>query len=364
MRIKEVIDFLENWAPPVLQEKYDNSGLIVGNQNENVTGVIVCLDSVEEVLDEAIAKGCNLIVAHHPIVFSGLKRITGRNYIERTIIKAIKNDIAIYAIHTNLDNVPTGVNAEIGKRLGLKNLKILSPKPDLLSMVSVYVPRDNVESVKSEMFKAGAGEIGNYDECGFAIEGKGTFRPLENANPAIGKVGNREEVDEVKVECVVDNNTLGKVLAAIMDTHPYEEVAHHIIPIRNTRQDIGSGMYGELDKAVDLRQFLNDVKSTFKCGSIRYTRAPIKKVKKVAFCGGSGSFLLGAAKKVKADVFITGDYKYHQFFDAENDIVIADIGHYESEQFTIDLIATVLKKKFSKFAVHFTEVNTNPINYL
>ncbi len=363
MKIKDVTTYLEELAPLSSQESYDNSGLIVGSPDDELEGVLVCLDCVEDIVDEAITKGCNLIVAHHPIIFSGIKKLTGKNYIERTVIKAIKNNISIYAIHTNLDNYKYGVNYEIGSRLGLKNLKVLSPKKNVLSKLVVYIPQPNVSDVADAMYKAGAGVIGNYSKCSFSSEGVGTFMPMIGSNPFDGEVGKLNEVSEVRFEVLVSNHKMNAVLNAMNAAHPYEEVAHEIYPVSNQNQDEGSGMIGELEEEKDVFDFLAEIKDSFNCGVIRHTGIIKGKIKHVAFCGGSGSFLLDQAKQKGADIFITGDFKYHEFFDAENAILIADIGHFESEQFTSFQLAAILTKKFTKFAVHLTEVNTNPINY-
>lgn len=364
MYIKEVIDYLESWAPKAYQESYDNSGLIVGDKNSEITGVLVCLDSTEEIVDEAINKGCNLIIAHHPIVFSGLKTFTGKDYIERTVIKAIKNDIAIYAIHTNLDSVSDGVNRKIGEKLGLKNLQILAPKTNLLKKLITFVPNDHLEKVRNALFSSGAGKIGNYDQCSFNSEGKGTFRAGENTDPFVGEKGTLHTESETRLEVVLTNDKLPPILSALFESHPYEEVAYDVISLDNRQTEIGSGMIGELTEESSEETFLNFVKNTMESGVIRHTNLLERPIKKVAFCGGSGSFLLNQAKAKGADVFITADYKYHQFFDADGEILIADIGHFESEQFTIELIGDYLTKKFTKFAVRLTEVNTNPVNYL
>jgi dinuclear metal center YbgI/SA1388 family protein len=364
MKLSSITSFLENKAPLSSQESYDNSGLIVGNPEMEVNGALLSLDCTEDIVDEAIALGVNLIIAHHPIVFKGLKKLNGKNYVERTVIKAIKNDIAIYAIHTNLDNYQYGVNHEIGKRLGLVNLKILAPKSEELVKLVVFVPKENVDDVSKALFEAGAGNIGEYKECSFESEGTGAFKPTGKANPVVGKLNEREFVTESRVEVICSKHHLGKVLAAMNNAHPYEEVAHDIIPLLNNNQDEGAGMIGELIQETDVLTFLKEVKNTFNCGVIKYTKSEKEKVKKVAFCGGSGAFLIQKAKSKGADIYITGDIKYHEFFDGEKDMVITDIGHYESEQFTPKLIHAVLTKKFTTFAVHLSKVNTNPINYL
>ena len=364
MKIKDIIQFLETIAPLNYQENYDNSGLIVGNRENEVTSALVCLDSTEEVVDEAIENGCNLIIAHHPIIFSGIMKLTETNHVERTIIKAIKNNIAIYAIHTNLDNVIGGVNSKIADLLDLKNQKILSPKRDSLRKLVVYVPKENVEELKESLFNVGAGKIGNYKNCSFQTYGEGTFLPLDKAIPNVGINGVQETVEEVKIELVYPKEIEITLINEMKKTHPYEEVSYQIYLLENVFQDVGSGIVGELDNEISSIEFLHKLKSVMKTDCIRYTEIVKDTIKRVAICGGSGSFLLNKAKSVHSDIFISSDFKYHEFFNAENDLIIADIGHYESEQFTKDLIYDLLINNFSKFAVLLSKVNTNPINYL
>lgn len=362
MRIGQIIEALEQWAPPSLQESYDNSGLIVGNTNWESTGVLVALDCLESVVDEAIAKNINLIVAHHPIVFSGLKRFNGRSYIERVVMKAIKNDVAIYAIHTNLDNVLWGVNAKVMEVLGIPNHAILSPMKDALKKFEVYVPTEYVEVLEQAIFEAGGGKVSAYEECSFRTEGVGSFKGTAGTQPVIGEVGKREFVPETKLEFIVPAYAVYAVERAARAAHPYEEMAYQWLAVGNTATHFGAGAVGELPAELGFEDFLKKVKAAFGT-TIRYTTPAGEIVKKVAVCGGSGSFLLGAAMASGADVFITADYKYHQFFDADRKISILDVGHFESEQFTIDLIADFIEKNFPKFAVLKTEVNTNPIQY-
>lgn len=363
MRIREITQYLESLAPISSQESYDNSGLIVGDANTEVTNVLISLDCIEATVEEAIEKKCELIIAHHPIVFRGMKKLNGKNYIERTVIKAIKNDIAIYAIHTNLDNYRFGVNHEIGKRIGLNNVRVLQPKNEVLSKLICYIPEDHVDKVSQAMFDAGAGKIGDYDECGFSTSGQGSFRPNDAAKPFIGATGERSNVKEVKFEVVCSNHTINKVVGAMISAHPYEEVAYEIFPMLNSNPYEGSGMVGELEAPMKTEDFLTHLKKTFNCGIIRHTDIITDTISKVAYCGGAGGFLLSAAKRSGADIFITGDYKYHEFFDADGGVIIADIGHFESEQYTSHRLADILTEKFATFAVHLTEVNTNPINY-
>lgn len=362
-QVKEVLQKLERIAPTALQENYDNSGLLVGDASAEVKGVLISLDTTEEVVNDAIKNGCNLIISHHPIIFSGLKKITGTNYIERVVILAIKNNIAIYAMHTNLDNVAHGVNRMIADKLGLINLKILSPKKNQLLKLVVLVPSDHVETVRDCLFKTGAGNIGNYAECSFNSEGEGTYKANAKSSPFKGKIGERHFEKETKIEVVIPVELKKRVVSEMIKIHPYEEVAYDVIPLENEVSTIGSGMIGEFESAKDETIFLELLKTKMETKCIRHTNLLNKPVKRVAFSGGAGSFLLQKAIASKVDFFITGDIKYHEFFDADNQLVIADIGHYESEQFTIELIGGFLIENFSKFAVRFSEVNTNPINY-
>ncbi len=361
--IKDIAAYLESIAPIALQESYDNAGLIVGDPGAEVKGVLICLDSTEEVVEEALKNNCNLIIAHHPIVFSGLKKLNGKNYIERTVIKAIKNDVAVYAIHTNLDNIREGVNAKICERIGLKNCRILSPKKDLLKKLVTFCPVEHADKVRNALFTAGSGNIGNYDECSFNAEGTGTFRAGDNTQPFVGEKGKRHSEKEIRIETIFESWLESAVLKSLYESHPYEEVAFDIYPVDNSHSSIGSGMTGELETAMNEKDFLEHLKSVMKTGCIRYTKLAGKKVSRIAVCGGSGSFLLNDAIRSGAQVFITSDFKYHQFFDADQKIVIADIGHYESEQFTKELLHDFLVKKFSTFAVRLSGVVTNPVNY-
>lgn len=363
MKIAEIIQTIEDFAPISYQEAYDNAGLLVGDKLADCTGVLICLDAVEAVIDEAIAKKCNLVVAHHPIIFSGLKKITGKNYIERVIIKAIKNDIAIYACHTNLDNVRLGVNNIIADKLGLKNRKILEPKSGILKKLYTYVPKEHKDALLNALFAAGAGNIGNYSECSYSLDGVGTFKGNEKSNPIVGKKGSRSTAAESKIEVIFPNYLEAKILNALRENHPYEEVAFEVISLDNSFQDVGSGLIGELEKAIPEKEFLDILKVKMNTKCIRHTALLKKKIKRVALCGGSGSFLLQKAIAQQADIFITGDFKYHQFFDADNQIIIADIGHYESEQFTAQLFNKIISEKFRTFAVRISTINTNPINY-
>ncbi|MFN2429388.1 MAG: Nif3-like dinuclear metal center hexameric protein [Cryomorphaceae bacterium] len=362
-RIKDIIHSLEAWAPVSYAENYDNVGLIAGGSSNEISGVLVSLDCTEAVVDEAIAKNCNLIVSHHPIVFKGLKRLTGSNYVERTVIKAIKNDIALYAIHTNLDNIEGGVNKKISDLLGLESTRILAPKSNRLEKITFFVPKDHAETVRNALFKAGGGEIGNYSNCSFNLLGEGTFLPGADAEPFIGNAGNLQVEAEMRIEVMYPDYLRRKILEALKDAHPYEEVAYYIHQLENANETIGSGMVGNTTAPFEPMEFFSHIKQSMKLQVFKHTGICKDAIRSVAVCGGSGSFLLRDAMAARADVFITSDFKYHEFFDAEDKIIIVDIGHYESERFTIDLIADFLSKKFSTFATHLTGVVTNPIHY-
>jgi len=362
INIKQVTAFLEEKAPLAWQESYDNCGLLIGNENDQISNILVCLDVTEEIIDEAIIKNCNFIVAHHPLLFNGIKKITGTNYIERIIVKAIKNNIAIYAIHTNLDNVSEGVNSKIAEKIELINTRILAPKQGTLFKLSTYCPVDSAEQISETLFTNGAGHIGNYDKCAFQTRGTGSYRALDGANPTLGKINSQHFEPETKIEVVFPKFRKNQIIAALKEAHPYEEVAFEIIELNNELLEVGAGAVGELENAMSGEAFLSYLKDKMQLKCIRYTTFN-KPIKTVAVCGGSGSFLLPIAIKNNADVFITSDFKYHEFFNTENQLMIADIGHYESEKFTIELISKWLSEKFANFAVIFTETNTNPVKY-
>ncbi len=364
MQIKDITSFLESWAPPALQESYDNSGLIIGDGNDEAHGALITLDVNEAVIDEAVATNCNMIVAHHPLIFSGIKKIGTSHWIDKCIRKAIKNDLNVYAIHTNLDNVASGVNKKIAERIGLTNVRILQPKKDSLLKLTVFVPTTNKSELLTGLYQAGAGEIGNYDHCSFQLTGEGTFRPNEDANPAIGKKDKDEVVQETRIEVILPSHSKSKVLNAMRSNHPYEEVAYYLSTLENINQEVGSGMIGDLEQSQSPQDFTSHLKETMNLNVVKHTDFVKDRIKKVAICGGSGRFLLETAIAAKADVFVSADFKYHDFFEANGEIIIADIGHYESEVFTKELIYEKLTKNFAKFAFRLSEVDTNPIKYL
>jgi dinuclear metal center YbgI/SA1388 family protein len=364
MIIKDITNYIEELAPLNYAEDFDNVGLLVGNYNTRITGVLVTLDTLEETVNEAIAKKCNLIVSFHPIIFSGLKKLNGNSYVERVVLKAIKNDIAIYATHTALDNSKSGVSAKMCEVLSLKNTRILIPKTGIIKKLTTYVPIINADPLKMALFSAGAGNIGNYDKCSYTVVGDGTFRGNEDSNPFVGEKGTLHTEKEAKISVIYESKNETAILKALQKNHPYEEIAYEIVTTENVHQDIGMGMIGELSSEMEEKEFLFFLKKTMKTDCVRHSALINKKIKKVAVLGGSGSFAISNAKKAGADAYVSADFKYHEFFTAEHSILLADIGHYESEQFTKNLLVDYLTKKFSNFAVILSEKSTNPIYYI
>lgn len=364
MKLREITSFLESIAPPAFQEDYDNSGLIVGHPDMEITGALISLDCTESIVEEAIEHGCNLIISHHPIVFKGLKKFNGNNYVERVVIKAIRHEIAIFAIHTNLDHVSEGVNRKICDRLGVINCRILSPKSGILRKIVTFCPFNHSDIVRKAMFDAGAGHIGQYSDCSFNLEGTGTFKATDGANPFVGEIGQQHYEQEIRMELIYPAYLEKNILAALHQAHPYEEVAYDLYSLNNQYAQVGSGMIGSLENDMDELEFLKFAKDRLKAKVVRHTALRSKKIRRVAVCGGSGSFLLQNAIRAGADIFITADFKYHEFFDADGKIIIADVGHFESEQFTQELLLELITEKFPNFALRLTLQNTNPVNYL
>ncbi len=362
MNIKEIIHIIESFAPLAFQESYDNSGLQFGNPEAEVKKVLITLDITEAVVDEAIQLDCQLIIAHHPLIFKPIKKLTGANYVERTFLKAIQNNIALYAAHTNLDNATGGVNFKFAEKIGLKNVQILQPTSGNLRKLTVFVPKEHVDKLAKALGDAGAGQIGNYKDCSFRTEGIGAFTPTETANPFIGSSNQPEEVAEFRLEVIFPKHLENKVLNAMFLAHPYEEVAYFLSDLANENQEVGAGAIGELETEMTSEEFLIHLKDKMQLSVIRFTSFE-QKIKKVAVCGGVGSFLLKKAIASKADAFVTADFKYHEFFDAEGRIMIADIGHFESEYSTKELFFEILTKKIPNIAILFSTVNTNPVKY-
>ncbi|MAU15331.1 MAG: Nif3-like dinuclear metal center hexameric protein [Muricauda sp.] len=364
MTVNDIAKILEELAPLAHAEEFDNVGLLVGDPNMKVEGILVTLDTLENVVDEAIEKKCNLIVSFHPIIFKGLKKLTGSNYVERVVLKAVSNKIAIYSMHTALDNSKMGVNAKICEVLGLKDPEILIPRSKSIKKLITYAPLADAEKVRTALFQAGAGEIGKYSNCSYSLEGIGSFKPENGANPTIGNVGEVHFEKETQINVIYSFEKEKSILKALFDAHPYEEVAYEILTLDNTNQDLGMGMIGNLDAEMDEKEFLLLVKERMRASVVRHSKLLGKKVRRVAVLGGSGAFAIGSAKKARADVYVTSDLKYHEFYQAENQLVIADIGHFETEQFTKDLLVDYLTKKIPNFAVSLSESITNPIKYL
>lgn len=363
MIVQDVINHIEALSPLAYAEDFDNVGLLVGDKNNQVSGVLVTLDTLEAVIDEAIEINCNLIVSFHPIIFKGLKKLTGKNYVERVVMKALKNDIAIYAMHTALDNSVLGVNNMICEKLGLNNRNILIPQAQTIKKLITFVPKNEAEILRNALFEAGAGSIGNYDNCSFNTEGIGTYKGNENSNPTLGEKGETHKELETQISVTFPKHLESQILKALFKTHSYEEVAYEITTLENKNQNIGMGMIGELENEMSELDFLKFLKTNMKTEGIRHSKLLQKNIKKVAVLGGSGSFAIPAAIATKADIFVTADLKYHDFFTAENQIVLADIGHYESEQFTKNLLVAYLTKKITNFAIVLSKTNTNPVKY-
>ena len=363
IKVKDIISCLEEAAPPSFQEDYDNSGLQVGDYNADVSGILITLDVTPEIVEEAHRNNCNLIISHHPVTLSGIKKMTGNSFPVQILTEAIRNNISIYAAHTNIDSVKNGVSGILAKKLDLINCEILFPRKNLLLKLVTFVPNDYADKVRNAIFEAEAGHVGNYDCCSYNIEGEGTFRGDDSTNPFVGEKGKPHTEKEVRIETIVPDFLKNAVLKALLETHPYEEPAYDFYMLENSWDKVGFGIIGELKEAKTPTDFLKYLKSVTQTGCIRYTQTSVKQIKRVALCGGSGSFLLQKALNAKADVFISGDFKYHQFFETSKGMMIADIGHYESEQFTKELFFEIVTKKFPNFAVRLSEINSNPIKY-
>jgi dinuclear metal center YbgI/SA1388 family protein len=362
-QIKNILRFFENWAPFSLAEDYDNVGLLVGKHEKEVTRVLVSLDATEEVVKEAREKGCQLLISHHPILFKGIKRLNGQNYVARSIETAIRDDIGLLAVHTNLDHIQTGVNHKLGQVLGLRNLRVLRPLKNKLQKITVFVPAEQKEPLMQAMHQAGAGNIGNYSQCSFSTQGEGRFLPNDQANPVIGESGKAEKVEETRIEMILPAHSAGQVVQAMKKAHPYEEVAYFLSALENEWQEVGAGMLGELENPMPAAEYLQHIKTQLRVPVIRHTKGNGKPISRVAICGGSGFFLLQDAIAKGADLFLTADIKYHEFFDAESKILLADAGHFETEQFTSEWIMEKLSAQFPNIAVLLSETTTNPVSY-
>lgn len=364
MKIQEIVDALERFAPLPLQDGFDNAGLQIGLTDAEVTGALLCLDVTEAVIDEAVSLGYNVIVSHHPLIFKGYKSVTGRDHVERCMMKAIKHDIVVYSAHTNLDNALGGVNFKMADKIGLVNVSVLEPKENSLLKLATYVPVQYADKVRNALFDAGCGCIGRYDACSYNVAGKGTFRALEGTHPFCGQTGEKHVEDEVRIETVLPAYLKGTALRALQEAHPYEEPAYDLYPLQNEWGQMGAGVIGELPGEEDETEFLNRIKEIFQVGCVRHNRLSGKPVKTVALCGGAGAFLIPRAIARGADAFITGEIKYHDYFNYESKILLAEIGHYESEQYTKELLQEIIQKMFPELAIKQTKVNTNPIKYL
>ena len=364
MKIKEIVSALDRFAPLPLQDGFDNAGLQIGLTEAEATGALLCLDVTEAVLDEAIALGCNLVISHHPLIFKGYKSITGKDYVERCILKAIRNDMVLYAAHTNLDNAKGGVNYKIAEKIGLKHLQVLEPKRNSLLKLVTFVPTEQAERVRKALFAAGCGNIGGYDSCSYNLKGEGTFRAGENTHPFCGSIGELHREEEVRIETILPSYKKGEVVRALLSAHPYEEPAFDLYPLENEWTQAGTGIVGELETPETELEFLKRIKKIFEVEFVKHNRLTGREIQKVALCGGAGAFLIPQAIRSGADIFITGEIKYHDYFGHEDEILLAEIGHYESEQYTKEIFYSIIRDLFPNFALHLSKINTNPIKYL
>ena len=363
MKIKEIVDALERFAPLPLQDGFDNAGLQVGLTDAEATGALLCLDVTEAVIDEAIELGFNVIVSHHPLLFYGMKTLTGKNYVERCVIKAVQHGIALYAAHTNLDNAPNGVNFKIAEKLGLQSIRILEPKRDSLLKLVTFVPRNQADQVRKALFEGGCGCIGNYDSCSFNLNGTGTFKAGKGTHPYCGEIGEMHKEEEVRIETILPKYLTGRVIHSLIEAHPYEEPAYDLYPLSNEWSQVGSGIIGEYDRPLTKDEFLSQVKKTFEVECVRYNNWQ-GKIQKVALCGGAGAFLIEKAVAESADAFLTGEIKYHEYFGHEKEILLTEIGHFESEQYTVELLESIIKEMCGGLPLKQTTIHTNPINYM
>lgn len=363
MTVTDITSELEKLAPLPFAEAFDNVGLLVGDAQMEVTGVLITLDTLESVILEAEKTGCNLVISFHPIIFKGLKRLTATTYVERTVTLAIAKGIAIYSIHTALDNVPGGVSGKLSEIIGLKNTHVLIPKKGSIRKLVTYVPNNAHELLLNKLFEAGGGELGNYSCCSFSNGGLGTYLPGDRAKPSIGSVGVLSKETEQQIHLTFTAEREMAVLEALKAFHPYEEIAFELTTLDNDYQQLGMGIIGELDTPMAEIAFLDLLKSKLNIPTIRHSELRNTPVMRVAVLGGSGAFAIEAAIASGADFLVTSDFKYHDFFKAEGKIILADVGHFESEQFTKNLLVDYLTEKFPNFAIRLAETQTNPVKY-
>lgn len=394
MKVREITDYLNSIFLPVYQETYDNAGFLVGDPAREVSGVLATTDVTDAVIDEAIALGANLIVSHHPLIFGGLKRLTPDSATPRMVIRLIENGIGVYAAHTNLDNLQQGVNGILARKLGLEGCRILRPVEGVLRKLVTYVPTADADRVRQALFDAGAGGIGAYDCCSYNSDGFGTFRASEGCHPHCGQIGELHREAETRIEVIYEKRLERKLIRALVEAHPYEEPAYDCIPLDNALPTVGAGMVGRLREPMAAADFFAMVKERLGLPVVRISQMgfgnskfiiekqqgknqksatensqladhqPQFTISKVALCGGSGAFLIGDAKSCGADVYLTADLKYHDFQSAEGRILLADIGHFESEQFAKEIFYDAISKKFSNFACHISQKDRGYICYI
>ena len=364
MKIKEVIQFLEQKFPLHWQEDFDNCGVQCGDKERELTGIVVCFDMSEAVIDEALAQGSNMVISHHPIIYKhGLKKIEPTNRVGKIIYKALENKILLYSMHTNIDSGKAGGNVLFAKKLELQNLSVLVPKENQFCKLVVFVPAENSALLKEAMFKIGCGNIGNYSHCSYSCEGIGSFKPLTGVNPHIGKHNRLERVDEERIEMIFPKNIKRQVIETLYGHHPYEEPAFDIITLENQNREVGLGRIGLLPTSMLAKDFILYIKEKLNLDFVKFSGNRDAEIKKVAVCGGGGASFISEALTAGVNAYITGDLKYHDFFIPENKMLLIDIGHFEGEHFIREIITSLLQENFNTFATHFTEVEIPVIHH-
>ena len=364
MTIKDVTTFLEQKFPLYLQEDFDNCGVQCGDVRQEISGAMVCFEMSEQVIDEAIDKGCNLVISHHPLMLKrGICKIVPTDRVGAMICKALAHNMVLYSMHTNIDSGEGGGNDAFAEKLRLRNVKVLEPHKGMYRKLVVFVPKENAETLKSALFAVGCGVQGNYDSCGYTLHGQGQFRPLEGANPHIGEENHLEHVDEERVEMIYPTGLQRAVVQAIYDNHPYEEPAFDLLPLENESRTIGLGRIGELPKELPVSDFLGYLKDNLGFIHCRYCGDETKMIRKVAVCGGGGSSFIDLAIASGADAYVSGDFKYHDFFKSYQKTLLVDIGHYEGEFFIKNIIFNLLNEKFSTFATLISKMESLEVKF-
>lgn len=361
--LKTLLAGLEQWVPFVWQENYDNAGLILGDPNQQIRKALVCFDVTPEVVDEAVRNEADLILSHHPAIFKGIKRINPASRLGYMLKQSLCHDIAWCALHTNLDNTLSGVNSWLCEHLGLQEVRPLVPLQGIYGKLQVYVPEAYAEKLRQALAEAGCGAGTKYDTCSYTSRGEGRFRAGSQAHPFTGRIGELHCEAECKIECLYPLHKTRQVLDVLRTNHPYEEPAFDLLPLQNEAVEQGAGAIGILPETMQERELLDKLKELTGVHCIRHSGFQGRRIKKIALCGGSGGSFIANACGQKADVYITGDLKYHDFTDTEPGTWLVDIGHFESEKFAMELIFRFIRKNFPNFAVSISEQAKNPVSF-